>query len=93
MTNQQSMLIAAGMIALAVLFTNGTPSLLNRLLGGEWQVTIPEGNLGVVWAWRFNTVTGKLQRCSGAFSTADHPGVEPAQARCETLPTPSSDRP
>jgi hypothetical protein len=88
MTNHQSILIAAGMIAAAVLLTNGKPSLLNRLMGGEWRVTIPEGNLGVVWAWRLNTVTGELQRCSGAFKTADQPGTEPAKPQCETLPNP-----
>jgi len=94
MTNHRSILIAAGMIAAAIVLTNGRPSLLNRLIGGEWQIAIPQGNLGVVWAWRFNTTTGKLQRCNGDFRASDQPGTQPpAKAQCETLPAPSNDRP
>jgi hypothetical protein len=65
MNMQSSVVLAAALIAGAVVLSNGQPSLLSRVAGGDWELkTFDTG--GVTHLARFNRATGDIQICNGA---------------------------
>ncbi len=58
-----AIIMGAALIAAAIYFTNGAP-VAETQRTGPWQLQLPTGKSGEYLAWRINTTTGEMHRCT-----------------------------